>query len=84
MKEQQPLDHIKPQVVAKLENGALTILEDSWLNKNLLKPDTRYLVNIEEIDDSADIPGIAAFTITRNDGTKEQLYGMLGVDYPPE
>lgn len=49
---------------------------DSRLNFDRFEPNTRYLVTYEKIDDTMNIPGIAQFTINRNDGSKDTIYGL--------
>jgi hypothetical protein len=74
---------VTPQTVVVVdESGHTCELTDARLNFDKFEPG-RYLVNYVRIDDTQAMPGIAKFTIKRNDDTKEELYGTLGRDYPP-
>ncbi len=63
-------------------DGNAVEMADARLNFDQFKPG-RYLIEYKRIDDTTPAPGIAKFTINRNDGTQENLYGTLGRDYPP-
>lgn len=70
---------LNPQEIV-VTNGAdpvqFVYWPDSRLNFDKLQPNRRYLVTYEEIDDTMKIPGIAQFTINRNDGSKDKIYGL--------
>jgi hypothetical protein len=70
---------IKPQEVISIRSNEGSLLidrnPDSFLNFNMFNPGKRYLVTYQEIDDTLPIPGVAIFTVTRNNGTQEKFYG---------
>ena len=71
----------KPQeviVCEQLTEGELTFSRqaDSQINFNMFNPGKRYLVNYEEIEDDLAMPGIAKFTVARNNGDTEEAYGL--------